>query len=246
MTWLPAASHFAAEIDGLFLVILCITGSMFVVGFLALTYALFRFRAARSIKPVYITGHWKWETGIAAFLLVVLTGLAWSSQQLWSRLRYPPQQADGSMEIEIFAQQYAWNLRYSGADKKLGRIINSAISDTNPFGLDPSDSASADDIVLLNEMHLPLNEPVTLRLRSKDVIHSFFVPEFRFKQDTIPGLTTSVSFIANRAGQYEIACAEYCGLAHYRMRGSVTVESKTNFDAWLRSQQVAGGTNASR
>ena len=137
-------------------------------------------------------------------------------------------------------------MRYPGTDKKLGRVLNTLISDANPFGLDPSDSASADDIVLLNEMHLPLNEPVILLLRSKDVIHSFFVPEFRFKQDTIPGLTTSVGFTANRTGQYEIACAEYCGLAHYRMRGSITVETRTDFDAWLLSQQVAGGTDVGR
>ena len=121
---------------------------------------------------------------------------------------------------------------------------------SNPLGLDRSDPAAKDDVTTLNQLHLPVNRPVVVKLRSKDVIHSFNVPEFRVKQDAIPGLTIPIWFIPNvttaemraRSGnpefQYEIACAQLCGLGHARMRGFVTVLSADEFQKWVEAEEA--------
>ena len=120
----------------------------------------------------------------------------------------------------------------------------------NPLGLDRADPVAKDDVTTLNQLYLPANRPVILKLRSKDVIHSFGVPEFRVKQDAIPGLTIPIWFVpdvttaemrartGNEAFQYEIACAQLCGLGHYRMRGFVTVVTPEEFQAWMDAEQA--------
>ena len=108
------------------------------------------------------------------------------------------------------------------------------ITNTNFIGLDKTDPDAKDDVVSLNQMHVPVGKPVRVRLHSKDVIHSFFLPNFRMKQDAVPGMGIEVWFTPTKAGQYEIACAELCGLGHYRMRAFLTVEeSQAAFDKWL-------------
>ena len=113
------------------------------------------------------------------------------------------------------------------------------ISSANPFGIDKDDPANADDVVSINQLHLPENKPVRLRLRSHDVIHSFFLPFQRIKQDVVPGMQIEIWFIPDRAGQYEIACSQLCGLGHYRMQGQLTVESQEAFEKWL--DEAKGG-----
>ena len=156
---------------------------------------------------------------IPSIILVFLT--LWS-QKIWSEVRGGPPQ--GSIPIEIQAEQFAWNVRYAGADGKFG---------------------TSDDIRTINQLHIPIGKPVRVRLASigKDgkhpVIHSFFLPEFRLKQDVVPGLVIDVWFEATRTGKYEIACAEFCGLGHYRMRGFLSIHSPEGFDAWLKEQVSA-------
>jgi len=148
--------------------------------------------------------------------------------------------------VEVTGEQFAWNVHYPGPDGKFGRTDLKLIDvQSNPLGLDRSDAAAKDDVTTLNQLYLPLNKPVIVKLRSKDVIHSFNVPEFRVKQDAIPGLTIPIWFIpnvttaemrtrtANPEFQYEIACAQLCGLGHFRMRGFVTVESAADFQKWM-------------
>jgi cytochrome c oxidase subunit 2 len=103
----------------------------------------------------------------------------------------------------------------------------------NPVGLDRTDPAAQDDITTINQLHIPVNKPVIAYLSSKDVIHSFFLPVMRVKQDTIPGQETKVWFEAAKTGKFEIACAQLCGLGHYRMRGFFTIHTQEDFDAWL-------------
>ena len=111
------------------------------------------------------------------------------------------------------------------------------VSPTNLIGLDENDAASKDDIVIERDMHVPVNKPVIVRLRSKDVIHSFYLPYQRVKQDAVPGLAIEVGFTPNLAGTYEIACAELCGNHHYKMKGTMTVDaSEADFDTWLKAK----------
>ena len=119
----------------------------------------------------------------------------------------------------------------------LGKIA--LVTPTNPLGLDRASPFGKDDIVVLSQMHLPINRPVIIQLSSKDVIHSFGVPAMRVKQDATPGLVTPVWFTPTMAGQFEIACSQLCGLGHYRMMGVITVESEEAFRRFLADEAAA-------
>ena len=209
--WLPEAiTTTAPEIDRLFYLVLWMTGVVFVLVEATLLVFLIRYRARSGRRAAYTHGNTMVEivwTVIPACLMVFLTV---SSQRVWSRVRGTPPSPD--LEVEITAEQFAWNIRYAGADGRLN---------------------TPDDITTVNQLHLPVHETVLIRLKSKDVIHSFFVPQFRMKQDAVPGLTSHVWIAATKTGNFEIACAELCGLGHYRMRGYLTIESPDAFQAWL-------------
>ncbi|MCA1663491.1 MAG: cytochrome c oxidase subunit II [Myxococcales bacterium] len=132
-------------------------------------------------------------------------------QVLWNF----PRPDEHPLTVEIVAQQWAWNIRYAGPDGLFG---------------------TPDDVVTLNELHVPVGRPVVVHMKSKDVVHSFYLPNFRVKQDVVPGLETRAWFAAKLPGSYELGCAQHCGVSHYRMRGLVTVESAADFDAWTRAQ----------
>ena len=183
------------------------------------------------------------EIAVAAIEAILLIGFA---IPIWAARvdRIPPESE--ALVVQVTAEQFAWNVRYAGPDGKFGRQdIKLIDAQSNPLGIDPSDPASKDDVTTLNQLHLPANRQIILKLRSKDVIHSFGVPEFRVKQDAIPGYTIPVYFIPDvttdemraRTGnpefQYEIACAQLCGLGHYRMRGFVTVQTAEDFKKWM-------------
>jgi cytochrome c oxidase subunit 2 len=207
-----AVSTYAHKIDGIFYLILWITGVIFVAVEVLLLYFIVRYRhkEGESRRPIYTHGNNRLEviwTIVPAIICVVLALL---SRRSWAEIKQNmPQQA---MNVEITAEQFAWNIRYPGPDGKL---------------------ETPDDIVSLNQLHMPVGRPVIVTLHSKDVIHSFFLPEFRVKQDAVPGMTTRIWFEATRVGNWEIACAELCGLGHYRMKGFVTVETPEEFERWL-------------
>lgn len=215
--WLPpAVTTSAPAIDQLFYVVLWITGIAFVLVEVTLLVLLVRYRRRPGVRAGYTHGHALVEvvwTVIPALILVCLT---MQSQRVWSAVRGAPPPAD--LEIEITAEQFAWNVRYPGSDGALG---------------------TADDVTTINQLHLPVQQTVLLRLRSKDVIHSFFVPQFRVKLDAVPGLTGRLWLSATTTGQFEIACAELCGLGHYRMRGFLVIETPEAFQAWLAQQTQA-------
>lgn len=142
-------------------------------------------------------------------------------------------QASEAVEIRVVAEQFVWNIHYPGADGVFGRTSPAFMPD-NPVGLDPDDPAGQDDIQVINQLHIPVHTPVIVHLSSKDVIHSFSLPVMRVKQDTIPGQTIPVWFEATQTGDFEIACAQLCGLGHYRMRGFFIVQTEDEFDAWLQ------------
>ena len=220
--WLPPnISTYGKEIDLLFYIILWITGIIFVGVQGTLLTFLVRYRTREGAHAHYTHGSKRLEviwTIIPSIILVVLTIL---SQRVWSQVRGAV--PEGAIPIQVEAEQFAWNVRYPGPDGKF---------------------ETTDDIKTLNQLHIPVGKPVRVRLKSigKDenhpVIHSFFLPEFRLKQDVVPGMGIDVWFEATRTGQYEIACAEFCGLGHYRMRGFLSIHSQEGFDAWLKEQAV--------
>ena len=210
-------------------------------------YTLVRFRRSRNPVANY-TGVTSpaskyAEIGVAVIEGVLLIGFA---IPLWAtRVGAIPPEHD-AVVIHVTAEQFAWNVRYAGADGKFGKTdIKMIDTQQNPLGIDRSDPNAKDDVTTLNQLYLPANKPIIIKLRSKDVIHSFGVPEFRVKQDAIPGLTIPIWFVAdvtteqmrakknNPEFQYEIACAQLCGLGHYRMRGFVTVLSAEEFQKWM-------------
>jgi cytochrome c oxidase subunit 2 len=210
-------------------------------------YCLFRFRQSRNPVADYrgVTSHRSTylEVGVAVVEAVLLIGFA---IPLWAARvdALPPE--NEAMVVQVTGEQFAWNVHYAGADRVFGRTDVKLLDlQSNPLGLDRTDPAAMDDITTVNQLFLPVNRPVIVRLRSKDVIHSFGVPEFRVKQDAIPGLTIPIHFIptittadmrtqtGNPGFQYEIACAQLCGLGHARMRGFVTVQSAEEFQKWF-------------
>jgi cytochrome c oxidase subunit 2 len=210
-------------------------------------YTLVRFRRSRNPVADYkgVTSHRSTylEVGVAVVEAVLLIGFA---IPLWAaRVEGLPPENE-ALVVQVTGEQFAWNIHYPGADRVFGRTDVKLLDlQTNPLGLDRSDPAAKDDVTTVNQLYLPVNRPIIVRLRSKDVIHSFGVPEFRVKQDAIPGLTIPIWFIptvttadmrtqtGNAQFQYEIACAQLCGLGHARMRGFVTVQTAEEFQKWL-------------
>lgn len=209
--WLPeGVTTTVPEIDALFYLVLAITGVMFVLVEGTLVLFLIRYRRRPGQPARYTHGNQLVELIWTAIPALILVFLSTHSQRVWSHVRGTPPPPD--LEVEVTAEQFAWNIRYAGADG----VFN-----------------TADDITTINQMHLPVHQTVLIHLKSKDVIHSFFVPQFRMKQDAVPGITTRLWISATKTGNFEIACAELCGLGHYRMRGFLVLETSEAFQAWL-------------
>ena len=242
-TWMPTlASRHGAGIDAMLAYLLVTVGALLLASYLALAYFIWRGTRRTEIGPRLASR--RMEIGLSVALgvgmaLIAEGGVLAIGMPVWTELfdTLPPADA---VVIEVTAQQFMWNVRYPGADGRFGRTVAKLMDDTtNPLGLDRTDPDGKDDIVALNEITVPFGRAVRIRLHSKDVIHSFFLPNFRVKQDAVPGMTPEVVFFPTRTGQFEIACAELCGLAHYRMRGFFNVVSPSEYEAWLRTQQEA-------
>ncbi len=208
-----AAGHW---IDGLFFLAFGMVAITFVLVIGILGLFLFRFRAQEGRKGAYIKGETTkarvFTIIFAIFIFIVIDmNLAFHDHIAWEHAIGGPIQGT-PLKIEILAQQFAWNIRYTGPDGEFN---------------------TQDDIVTINQMHVPNNQPVLLQMKSKDVIHSFFLPNFRIKQDVVPGMVTMMKFKPVKLGQYDIACAEHCGLGHYRMRGTISIDETEDFENWL-------------
>jgi cytochrome c oxidase subunit 2 len=144
---------------------------------------------------------------------------------------------EDALVIEVNAQQFEWIVRYPGPDGTFGRSRPELVNQMeNPAGIDARDPAAADDIVVRNRIYVPVDRPVFLRLQARDVLHSFAVPAFRVKQDIVPGKPGSTQFVPITTGEYEIACAELCGMGHYKMGGRVFVYEPDEYERWVSSQ----------
>ena len=187
------------------------------------------------------------EIAVIAFEAFLLIGFAYP---IWSEAKTDvPNVKNDTIEVRVIAQQFAWNIHDPGADGKFGITRPELVDEeTNPVGIDRNSPTGADDIVTINQLHLPVNKLAMIYLSSKDVIHSFFLPEMRVKQDAIPGMSVPVFFTPTKTTKeflseikgsprdskgYEIACAQLCGNSHYRMRGFLTVDSEEDYEAFL-------------
>jgi cytochrome c oxidase subunit 2 len=216
MDWLPgAASSYAADLDRIFYVILAITGLIFVGVQAALVYFMIRYRGREGRRAFYIEGSTKAEVIWTVIPAVIIVGIAVASQTVWSKVKDPSHFPTAALEVSVEARQFAWAITYPGADAELG---------------------TDDDYVRYNEMRVPVNRPVVFNLTSVDVVHSFFVPAFRIKQDAVPGLNLRAWFEATEVGEYELACAELCGVAHGLMKGKIVVLSEDEFQSWAAEQ----------
>jgi cytochrome c oxidase subunit 2 len=233
---IPAATH-AGEIDDMIVIIHWLMLVMFVGWGVFFVYVLFRFRQSANPRASYTGAKGKISKGtevavvIAEMILLVFYAIpAWAKRVK----EFPPE--NQAVVVRVSGEQFAWNVHYSGADGKFGRTDVKLVSSSNPVGLDRTDQDAKDDITTINQLNLPVNRPILVRLSSKDVIHSFGLFELRVKQDAVPGLDMPVWFIPNRIGNYEIVCSQLCGLGHYRMRGFISIKSDADYQAWLAEE----------
>ena len=231
---MPELAAERTSVDTLYYVILAITGTTYVIIQGLLGFYIWRFRYNESTEGSYWHHSHKmevaWTLGTAAILIpLVFAGLV-----IWDDVQAAP--PDDAIVVEAVGAQFQWDFRYPGPDGQFAEFRPELYSLQNPLGVDFDDARAADDFSRTNQLVLPVNRVAHIRLRSKDVLHAFFLPNFRVKQDLVPGMQTSVTFTPTKIGEYEIACAELCGLGHYRMRAFLSIRSKADYQAWLQEQ----------
>jgi cytochrome c oxidase subunit 2 len=219
--WLPnpsgeihhVISKFGKEIDSLFLIILWITGIVFIGTQIALVWAAWRFVDRPGRVATYFHGSQRLEVIWTIIPAAILVFIALYQMGTWASIKFRSAAPKVPPLAEITARQFQWVIRYPGPDGKLH---------------------TGDDVFAVSDLHFVKNKTALIYLRSSDVLHSFFLPQMRIKQDAVPGLTIPVWFDSDRAGHFELVCAELCGWGHYKMRGNVTVhETQSDFDEWM-------------
>ena len=219
LSWLlpPGSGVFAGEIDRIYYLILVITGIAFVIVELGLVWFLIKYRARPGQQVQYTLGStraevvWTSITAVTVVILGLLSGGVWNHVK--GRNSVPP----NAIPIRVHVKQFEWNFTYPGPDGKFD---------------------TPDDVTLRNQLHVPVDQPVVVYLNAEDVIHSFFIPSFRLKQDAVPGMHIRAWFQATKPGVFELGCAELCGLGHYRMRAVVTVHTPDDYRRWLAQPQT--------
>lgn len=221
----PAISEHGPALDRQFLITILVVGISFTAAQVGLGWMVWKYRDTGKAgdRGLYTHGSNRLEVLWTVITAVIFIALAVMGQSVWASLRLHDAPA-GSFTVEVVAQQFQWNFHYPGKDNVFGRTDPRLIDDSalNFVGLDDTDPNAKDDSVT-TALAIPVNRPVELRLRSKDVIHSFWVPPLRFKQDLVPGMEIKVHFTANKVGKYELACAELCGQLHFKMKSYMLV-----------------------
>lgn len=222
LPWLPEnVSTYGADVDSLFRLIFWITAIVFVFVQVTLLAFLVKYRYRPGRRAEYTHGNNTLEVAWTIAPSIILVVLALMSRATWEEIRgeMPP----GDVQVQVTAKQFNWDFLYPGPDGQ--------------FGTD-------DDLTLENDLNVPVNKVVRLTLKSRDVIHSFFVPQLRFKQDTLPGREIPGWFEATKAGVYEIPCAELCGFGHSGMLGKLTVHSAEDYEKWVKDRWPSEGGGA--
>ena len=231
----PLASNWS-QIDFTIDITFVVCGIVFVAVNLFMAWCVIKYKAKPGGRATYDPENAKleWILTIVTTLGVVL--MLAPGLFVWAEFVNVP---DDAIEIEAVGQQWHWSYRLPGEDGQFGDVKAELISDDNPFGMDADDPLGRDDILIMDpEMHLPINVPVKVNLRSKDVLHNFTVTQFRVKMDLVPGMETYLWFMPTETGRYEVLCEELCGIAHHTMRGAVIVDTQEDFDSWVANQQT--------
>lgn len=217
--FLPQASSYAADIDWLFTLILVTVGFWFLVAQAVLFYFIFRFRRRDGVPGRYVTGEQKVEKRWISqpHVLVILCDVVIIAATVWVWVNVKQERPPAEETVQIVAQQWAWTFVHPGPDGRLG---------------------TGDDITTVDELHIKVNTVYHFELTAKDVLHSFSVPAFRLKQDAVPGRTITGWFKPTRTGRFDIQCAEICGIGHALMPARLSVETKEEYEAWMRQQRT--------
>jgi cytochrome c oxidase subunit 2 len=232
--WTPIASNWV-YIDNTIELTFWITGIVFVAVVLFVAYCVFKFRHEEGRKAIYEPENNKLELWLTIATAVGVAAMLAPGLFVWGQYVTVPA---GASEMEVVGQQWQWSYRLPGKDGKLGTTFSNLISPENPLGVNPRDANGQDDLVVEGgEIHVPLGQPVKVLLRAVDVLHDFYVPEFRAKMDIIPGMVTYFWFTPTRTGTFDVLCAELCGVGHHIMRGKVMVDNEADYQTWLGQQK---------
>ncbi|MBV7545764.1 cytochrome c oxidase subunit II [Pseudomonas sp. PDM26] len=235
----PAASNWGS-IDTTLFITLVISGIFFVAITVFMAIAVMRFRHKKGSRAAYQPENKKLELWLIIVTSLGIAGMLAPGLVVYNDFIRVPKNA---YELEVVAQQWQWAFRFPGQDGKLGKSDIRFVDSANPLGLDPKDPAGQDDVLVMNnEVRLPLDRPVKVLLRAKDVLHDFYVPQIRSKMDMVPGMVSYFWFTPTKIGKYEVLCAEFCGVGHYNMRGHMIVEEQGVFDQWLKGQPTFAQT----
>ena len=233
--WAPIASNWS-YIDFTINLTFLITGVVFLAVVFFMAYCVYRFRYREDRRAEYEPENKKLEWWLTIGTSVGVAAMLAPGLFVWHQFVSVPEEAH---EVEIVGRQWSWSYRMPGADGVLGTSDTRNIAPDNPLGLNLSDPAGQDDIVVeFGDLLLPVDRPVKLLMRSVDVLHNFYVPEFRAKMDMVPGMVTFVWLEPTRNGTFEVICAELCGVGHAFMRGTVQVVEEEDYTAWLDQQQT--------
>jgi len=217
--WLPEdISQHGAVIDKLFMFIMYLTGVVFIVTSFLLFWFMWKYDADRNTEPVkYVHGSHTLEIIWSIIPAATLLFIAIFQMDAWAdaRMKYPTDKTTGLKKpplLLVTGRQFEWRMQYAGEDKIIG---------------------TPDDIHLVNDLRIPVNEEIVIQIQTQDVLHSFFLPNMRIKQDVVPGMKQHIWFEAKKIGTYDIVCAELCGWGHYKMRGRLIVQSEDDFKEWM-------------
>ena len=231
--WTPVASNWGGMDDTIILTF-WVTGAVFIAVCLFMAYCTWRYRYQKDRKAEYkpedkkLEFHLTWLTTLGVVVMLA-PGLV-----VWHKYVNVPKEA---LNVEVVAYQWGWKYRLPGEDGNLGKTDIKLVSSENPFGLNLDDPNGKDDLLVDDgDLHLQINKPVKFLLRSLDVLHNFYVPQFRGKMDMVPGLVTFYWLTPIRTGDFEVLCAEFCGTGHYAMRGRVFVDEEKKYNQWLAQQ----------
>jgi cytochrome c oxidase subunit 2 len=237
--WFPESiTEHGPLVDHQFTITIIVCGIAFAAAQIGLGWVVWRYRdSSAATRATYSHGNNRLEVVWTVVTAIVFISLAVMGQRVWASLHLhsaPP----GSYTVEVVAQQFSWNFHYHGKDNVFGRTDPKLIDDSalNYVGLDETDPNAKDDSVV-STLVVPVNRPVELILKSKDVTHSFFVPQLRFKQDLVPGMAIPVHFTVTKTGKYELACAELCGMNHYKMKSYMLVLPENEFNELVNLSQ---------
>ncbi len=234
--WLTPISSNWGTIDTTIDITVWVTGLVFIAVNLFMALAIWRYRHRGQRRALYEPENRKLETWLTGLTTVGIVAMLAPGLVVWAKIIDVPEDA---MRVEVVGQQWQWGYRFPGEDGEFGTTNAKFFSNANPFGMHPEDPQGKDDILVpANEVHLPDDRPVKMLLRSKDVLHNFAVPQFRIKMDMVPGKVSYFWFEPSRTGSFDVLCQELCGIGHYLMRGTVVIEDRPSFEAWLAKQDT--------